>query len=197
MDNAPLVRRTSAATFIPKRQNPVTPRVNLFFGLSVGILFLAVCVWGGFVFYKVTLEKKSESIKSSLSSISQELENETLLNDLRILDTRLKGAEALLDRHITIKPLFSFIENITLTSSVRFADFDLSNFEQKREIEMSGVARDFQSVGYQAKLFSEDPLIESVEFKHFSIDEETGDVKFVIVFMVDPNLISYKALFEE
>jgi hypothetical protein len=194
--DTPLIRRTTS-TFIPKRQALVTPRTSLFFGLSMGILFLAICAWGGLIFYTKTLTEKNNEIKGNLSAILKEIENETLLNDLRILDTRLKGVEVLLNNHTTIKPLFSFIENITLTSSVRFADFDFSNFELKREIEMSGTARDFESVAYQSKLFLEDPLIKSVDFKTFSVDEKTGDVKFTVVFMVDPALLSYKTAIEE
>ena len=194
MDNTPLVQKTST-TFIPKnKQTPARRKkyYNIFFGFSIFALFGVLSLWGGLFIYNRILVTEKSQVDNQLKTITSNIVSEELIKDFQILDLRLTTAEKLLNQHVNLAPFISLLEDQTLTNSVRFANIDFSHADGTFSVSMSGVARNFESLGYQKKVFTDEPSFTNIVFDGFSINEETGNIDFNTTFDVLHDLLSYK-----
>lgn len=195
MENTPLVQKTPTA-FIPKnKKTPARKRkyYNIFFGFSVTVLFCVLGVWGALFIYNRTLVAEKSQIESELKTVTEDIVSEELVQDFQELELRLTMAEKLLNGHVNAAPLISKLEDLTLSNNIQFDGLNFTATEAEfYSISMSGTARNFESLGHQERLFNEEPAFTDVVFNQFSIDEETGFVKFGLAMNVSRELISYK-----
>tara|TARA_Y100000310_G_scaffold334874_1_gene415595 strand:- start:2976 stop:3626 length:651 start_codon:yes stop_codon:yes gene_type:complete len=196
MDYTPIVQRKSqSAAFIPKK--PVVSKrrsryYNIFYVISLIVLFAVLAAWGGMFAYNKALLGEKVKLGEELQQKASNVVDLELINDVRQLEQRLINARVLLDGHTITTPLFDFLEDITLSNGVVFNNVDYLYENGVMTVNLSGSAKNFSSLGYQQKLFEEAPEIITSDFSSFSIDEEDGSISFSLNFLLDSSLISYQ-----
>ena len=151
-------------SFIPKKPVTMTGQsqpssMSLLLVVSI-IIFLISLGLAGYVFLqknlllqKLTTDQNTiETNKSGLTSDSITIESLVELN------SRINVAKDLLNKHIAVSPIFDFLQQGTL-KSVRFKNFNFSSADvneagiSRISIQMSGVAKDWETVASQADEF--------------------------------------------
>ena len=138
--------------------------------------------------YTSYLNKQILSLKGDIELAKESLEPATL-ETFKTLDNRLRMATDLLDRHITVAPLFETLERLTV-QGVRYTTFGFRNSDGQIEIQMNGEARELALVALQARAFGEESRIVNPIFSNLTL-EPTGKTSFDVSFTLDPSLISY------
>jgi hypothetical protein len=113
------------------------------------------------------------------------------LNDLKRLDTKLKNGGAVLASHITLVPLFNLLGQLT-AQNIQYTKFQ---FSKDNSFELSGIAKSYDDIAYQQKVFAGDQgskSISSFAFSDFDLDPK-GNVIFKLVMTVDKKLLAYQA----
>jgi len=111
------------------------------------------------------------------------------LNDLKRLDTKLKNGGAVLASHITLRPFFAILAQLTV-QNIQYTKFQ---FGKDRNFELSGVAKSYDDIAYQQKVFAGDQgkkYINSFTFSDFDLDPK-GNVIFKLAMTVDQKLLTY------
>ena|SRR3989344_2245290 len=192
-------------SFIPKkpivtaRPLDIRPRTSIFFVLSVFIFILFLASVGGVFLYKGYLNKNIEKMSKALDEAQKKLDPKRV-EELVRLNTKIESSKALLSAHVTITPVFDFLEKIT-TQSVRFKNFSYlptaTPTGEKILIGMDGEARGFAALAYQSDVMNDsggklrNPMFSSVNL------DESGNVSFKFVAEIDPLLVSYKEKFRD
>ena len=187
-------------SFIPKKpivkEREVSSRpVSIFLIISLFVLFAVLLATGGFYFYKGIITKNIADMKNTLTLAKNRFEP-TKINELQILDKRLRAASEILSNHINITPVFNVLEQLTL-KTVRYTKFSYSVGADKNttiNVKMSGVAVGYRSVALQSDLFTTKDIgknfIDPV-FSNLTLDN-SGNVLFDLEFSVDPSFVNYK-----
>lgn len=179
-------------SFIPKK--PVTDSgtnqssgISLLLLVSIIIFFISVGL-AGYVFLQKNLLQQNikkdqlaiEQNKSGLVSDSITIENLVQLN------SRIKIAKELLDKHVAISPIFDFLQQRTL-KSVRFKNFNFSSTgkdeigQAKISVQMAGQAMDWETIASQADEFGKPEwkkIINEPKISNLSLNAD-GSVSFV------------------
>ncbi len=112
-------------SFIPKkpmieeRVRPVRP-VGFLTVISAFILFAVLILSGGLYFYKLSMAKQIVQMESDLNLARNRFEP-SKINQLEVLDRRLKASSEILANHLAISPIFKALQDITKISSIRFS----------------------------------------------------------------------------
>ena len=112
------------------------------------------------------------------------------LNDLKRLDTKLKNGGAVLASHITLEPFFALLSQLT-AQNIQYTKFQ---FSKDNSFELSGIAKSYDDIAYQQKVFAGDQrskYISSFAFSDFDLDTK-GNVIFKLVMTVDKKLLAYQ-----
>ena len=112
------------------------------------------------------------------------------LNDLKRLDTKLKNGGAVLASHITLEPFLAVLGQLT-AQNIQYTKFQ---FDKNTNFELSGVAKSYDDIAYQQKVFANDQkakYISSFAFSDFDLDLK-GNVIFKLVMTVDEKLLAYQ-----
>jgi len=191
----------TTSSFIPKQETPASYRrkassEGIFFIVAILILIVAISSWGGLMFYEYKLsDDKAEKDTLLVQKGSEVFEIEKdLISDLQKLDTQLTSVGALLLRHTTLTPLFVFLEDNTLTTSVRFSSMSYSLENDGAHINLSGEAKDYSSLAYQEDVFEKNPLVRNWVFGDYNL-ADNGNVNFSLGLILDPAVISYVNVF--
>ncbi len=115
----------------------------------------------------------------------------TKLDDFKRLDTKLKNGGTVLANHITLKPLFGILGQLTV-QNIQYTKFQ---FGKDTSVELSGVAKSYDDIAYQQKVFADEQsrkYFSSFAFSDFDLDSN-GNVIFKLVLTVDSKLLSYQA----
>ena len=188
-------------SFIPKKpivkETAVASRpVGILFIISLFVFFTVLIGTGGLYFYKVTLNKTVTTKQADLVLAQNRFEPKKIAR-LQVLDKRLAAANEILSKHITITPVFTALQDLTM-KTVRYTKFsyDLGTGKNTTiiNIKLSGVAIGYQDLALQANLFATKDigknLIDPV-FSNLSLDLN-GNVLFDLEFSVDPSFVNYK-----
>ncbi len=183
-------------SFIPKKpivqEEVSTSKKPMSFLTVFGIIvFLTmVATYGGLFLYQTTLAQKIESSKQDLQKAGERFEI-AKINELQNLNKRLNAANKILEKHITISPIFEILQNITM-KSVRYNKFTYS-ISDKNEIivSLSGEAEGYRSIALQSDLFSQEKNLIQPVFSNLTLNDK-GAVLFDLEFKVDPILVNYK-----
>ncbi len=191
-------------SFIPKK--PVTmagqsqsSSMSLLLITSI-IIFLISLGLAGFVFLqkKILIQKLTtdqttiETNKNGLTSDSITIESLVELN------SRINVAKDLLNKHVAVSPVFNFLQQGTL-KSVRFKNFNFSSAEkdeagvERVSIQMSGVAKDWETVASQADEFGKaewKKIISEPKVSNLSLNAD-GSVSFLFSSYVSPEFLIY------
>ncbi|GMQ95250.1 MAG: hypothetical protein BMS9Abin13_363 [Patescibacteria group bacterium] len=203
--------KDTSVSFIPKKSlakqagRRKRPR-SLWLFLSSLIFFLTVASYGGLYFYNVTLEEVLTEKNDKLESIKKELDPTNVIESAMALQTKIDTARRLLDDHISLLPLFDFLERNTL-KSVKFDSFSFSRKEAtdapasgavnsapdelEITISMKGRAVSYASLAFQSDVFAEAKRY----IKSFSISnlkpDASGDIVFDFNAVLNPSFLLY------
>ncbi|MBX4195668.1 hypothetical protein KW796_01775 [Candidatus Parcubacteria bacterium] len=157
--------------------------------LAVFIFTFAVLLSLGVFGYELYLNQNIKKMGVDLNSAHATLEPETITKISR-LDSRIVSTGKLLDRHIVLSPLFTYLENSTL-KTVRFNEFQYKATDKGLELSMRGQARGYAAVALQSEIFNKSPYFKQPIFADLDLDDK-GNVTFSFKAYVDPTLVSYK-----
>jgi hypothetical protein len=194
-------------SFIPKK--PIAPAsparssrgggIGLFTLISV-IIFLISLGLGGYVYLeknylinKITADQATiEDQKGGL------VDDATTIESLIELNSRIKVAQELLDKHISVSPIFNFLQQTTL-KSVRFKNFTFTSAGKdatgasRVSVLMSGVARDWETVASQADEFGKveyRKVITEPKISNLTLNAD-GSITFSFSAYVTPSFLVY------
>jgi hypothetical protein len=184
-------------SFIPKkpivneRASSSRP-VGVFLIASLFILFTILLVTGGLYFYKGVITKSLADMENTLTLAKNRFEP-SKITELQVLDKRLKASSEVLSNHITITPIFTALETLTM-KSVRYTKFSYdigSDPKANIDVKMSGTATGYRSVALQSDLFAQNKSIIDPVFSNLTLDN-SGNVLFDLEFSVNPAFVNYK-----
>ncbi len=187
-------------SFIPKKplaeERVKRPRqVSLFSFLSVLILIFAILATGGIFGYRHVLQAKEATIDAGLDQLSSELDSiKSQINEMSRLDKRIKSADAILDGHIAVSPIFQFLQEHTL-KTIAFTKFNyLMSPNGDVHIEMSGRSKTYEAIGAQAEEFSpeKNAYIKNLIFSNMNLEETKSTITFDMSFDLDRSFLSYR-----
>ncbi len=189
-------------SFIPRKpiveERVVVARsVSLFLAVSVFALFAVLIASGGLYFYRSLIVKNLAQMENDLNLAKNRFEP-SRINELQILDKRLRASSAILSSHRTLTPIFEALEAVTM-KTVRFTKFEYSEAEEPGArilVKMSGIAVGYRSVALQSDLFTKNKYFINPIFSNLALDN-SGNVLFDLSFYVDPVFVNYKNMLLE
>jgi len=182
------------SSFIPKKPIMTAPRtyrapLNIFSIISISLFVLAILGSGGVFLYQNYLNNQIAAASSSLHTEQDEFDQSTI-EQLARLDSRLTVAQSLLQKHVALSNFFSALEDVTLPTA-RFSDFAFSVGAQNAlTVSMNGEAESFTSVALQSDALIGDTYFKNVMVSNFSV-EQSGAVSFTVTMTLDPSLVAY------
>jgi hypothetical protein len=184
--------RTSFIPKAPMANRPGARKEGMGFltFLASAVLLVSLIGWGAAFAYKSLIEKDINDLEGYLAKANESFDP-SLLRVFENLDRRIRGAEAILDRHTVITPFFELLDSVTL-KSVRFNYFSLVNEGSAVAVKMSGQALEFSSIALQALEFNKDSRIINPIFSNLGVEDDQGRVSFDVSFNIDPEMILYK-----
>jgi hypothetical protein len=190
-------------SFIPKQaivQSPVETKrpISLISTICFIILLLSVLLAGGTYGYEKLLAAEiarpcpdpSQTVsqgcglKASLDKERKALD-EGLLTEFKRLAAKLNLASVLIEKHLTVLPVFDLLSKITL-ETVRYTSVDYNN----GTLNIVGTARSYEDIAVQSHVFDEERLIKSFIFSDLNLDGQ-GNVIFKLVVNLDPRVLKY------
>ena len=187
-------------SFIPKK--PMIPEsvtvarpVSILLIISLFILFTVLIATGGLYLYKGSINKSIITMQDSLQKAQARFEP-SAISKLQVLDKRLDASSQILGNHLSITPIFSALEALTM-KSVRYTNFSYDLGTDKNptvNVKMSGIAIGYRSVALQSDLFAQNKNIIDPVFSNLTLDN-SGNVIFDLEFSVDPAFVNYKQNF--
>lgn len=189
------------SSFIPKKPiSGQSPRkqgggpVGLLFLLTLIAFLVVFALTAGVFLYQQFLVRSIERKGVELEEARAAFEP-ALIQELTRLDTRIKTADILLDRHIALSRMFTFLENNTI-QDVRFTSFRFALFSDgQANLILDGVAKSFNAVALQSDIFGKSRFIENPIFEGLNVNEKK-DVTFTIKALINPDLLSYRSIAE-
>jgi hypothetical protein len=197
MNPSPFFKQQS--TFIPQQVPQNTQRglyLNVFFIIGNVALIGMILVWAGLFGYRFYLEKSVNDLQDKLTASSEKAlsdSNVQKIAEFRALEGRLTTGGKLLNSHLTLEPVFDFMEEMTLSKSVRYNSFKYELAEGNSfKITTFGSASSFSLLSYQESVLKENPKISDVKLTNFILDEKTGNVTFELNFNFMPEVLLFK-----
>lgn len=182
-------------SFIPKKSldSSSTQRGSAFGSLMllIGIFIFTVSLLaaGGAFAYQGFLTKSIVDADASLQK-AQEAFDLSTIQDLIRIDSRIKNARVLLQKHTAPSAVFAFLSDQTL-QTVQFDSFEYTlQDDGSAAISLSGRGNSFASVALQSDQFGANKLLKDVVFSGIKV-EAGNTVTFTVVATVDPALINY------
>jgi hypothetical protein len=181
-------------SFIPKK--PIieqrveeTRPIGIFTIISIFILFTILLVSGGLYFYRSIKVKNIAQMQADLNLAKNRFEP-SKITELQVLDKRLKASTEILNKHITVTPIFKALQDITM-KTVRYTNFNYSIDGNKVKVSMSGIAVGYRSIALQSDLFTKNKNLIDPVFSNLALDDK-GNVTFSLDFFLDMNFVDYK-----
>jgi hypothetical protein len=191
-------------SFIPKKpmmqqDARVGSSVSIFLVISI-IIFLISLAIGGWVFWqkKVLVEnikKEQQIINENKEGL---LRDSVTVESIVELNSRIEVSKRLLNKHVTIYPIFDFLKKVTLRN-VRFTNFSFSGSSKDSSgqsrigVSMSGQARNWKTIASQADEFGRaewKDIIKEPKISGLGLNQD-GSVSFVFSAFISPDFISY------
>lgn len=147
------------------------------------ILFLVGIIWFGLLFYKNSIDKKIESTKQEIESLSVQ-ENKEIQTKIIDLEKNLKNVKNLLSQHIYSSKLLALLEKLTLLQ-VRWTDFNLKI--ESGLLSLKGQANNYSTLAKQILIFTQEPSFKEIKTSGISLGQ-LGGVKFNMEINLNPEI---------
>lgn len=188
-------------SFIPKK--PVVKErvessrpVGILLVASIIVLITVLLATGGIYFAKESLVKAIKSKQETLDKARNRFEYSKIA-ELQLLDKRLRASTDILNKHISVVPIFSALEKVTM-KTVRYTKFSYAlsaDKSNKIDVKMSGIAIGYKEIALQSDLFTTNDIVNKnfidPVFSNLTLDV-SGNVLFDLAFSVDPSFLNYK-----
>lgn len=166
--------------------------------VSIIIFVAALSVYGGGLFYRAMLNRSIANINTDLQSVQKKFENnDSLMKEMIRFNSKLDNMNILLDNHVTLRNLFAFLEESTMTN-LRFNEFGYTMKDREIDLKLGGEATSYGTIALQAKEFVESKKIGEKSFTNIIFSDFnpglTGNVVFKATAKIVPSLIYYKNL---
>jgi hypothetical protein len=164
---------------------------ELLFLVAVVLVIASIALAAGTYIYLKYLESESTQKQAQIQQ-AQAAFDPALIQQLTRLDHRMISADTILGSHIAPSAFFAALDSTTLTTiSFQNLTFDATN-PSNITLQMSGVARDVNSIALQADLFSKSGIITNPIFA--GIDQQADGVHFTVAASVNPAALNYQTL---
>lgn len=189
--------RDLQTSFIPKKplvEERVmrTRKVSIFNFLATLIFFASLVSAGGMYFYKANLTQSITKMKADLDRAKDAFEP-GVIEDLETLDRRLNATISILDEHIAVSPIFTLIEESTL-STVQFTKFDYempSDATGDVKVTLTGIAPGYEAIALQNDAYASEKSIKNPKFTNLELDQR-GRITFDVEFYVERGELAYE-----
>lgn len=189
---------TSKISFIPK--NPLAHDdtfvvrrrpTSLISVLAVIVFFGSVSAYVFFTFYGNTLDKKMRGLTTQIQELQKSFDQPEI-KEARVFNARAKLVHDLLDQHIAVTPLFSFLsENTTENIFYTKINFKRSSDSRPLFVELTGEAPSYASLAYQVDVLRQ----KSNDLSYFEVEDISltgrGSVGFVFKLAFSQEYLSY------
>lgn len=178
------------ANLLSSRQSSVFTRfqagfgASLFFFLSIAVFAVVITGIGGLLVLNRAREQQRDEFIAQ-NKIKEESVRPELLQQISLLDRRLKGIRTLMGEHLFASNVFRVIEQDT-HPKVRFLNFTFAADGLK--LDMTGEAASYRALARQISIFERDAQIERTEFGGLSATGE-GLVGFKLSLTFKPGLL--------
>ena len=180
-------------SFIPKKnykkEKSKGQYNNLLLIFSVVIFVGTLIVSSGVFFYKSFLEKEIAN-KSVILEREKGNFDLSLIQKLARFDKRIEVTKQILEEHITLIPLFDFLEENTL-KEVMFENFNFEIIKGKQYLRLDGKANSYAAVAVQSDVLAKNKDIIDPVFSELGINSD-GDVIFAVDMELNNELALYK-----
>lgn len=174
--------------------------------MIIGVIVFVVSLGGVAATFLIKdyLNKQQASLSVALTQNENRL-NPTLIEDLKKANTKIDLANELLKNHVAVSEAFKIIAALT-AEKISFSSFEFSSSNTSPEgtptenttyrIKMKGIADSFNSVAWQAKVFSEskkygtNKVLKNPVLSDLVVDQG-GDVSFLFSADIALDDISY------
>jgi len=192
-------------SFIPKKpmvqEKKISSGINLFLLISLIIFFITSGLAGYVYFEKQRLVKKIDGEKTTIAKNKNSLTKDSLsIESFVELNTRIEVSKELLSKHITVVPIFSFLQDRVL-KNVRFNSFVFSYSDKADtsgknsvKVDVSGKALNWRTMAAQVDEFSKTQwksIIKESKISNLSLSSD-GSVAFLYTAYLNPDFIVYK-----
>ena len=180
-------------SFVPKQpvrtvRRPQSGGFNILGIGSLAILGIVIALAGAVFGYNLYLEQQKKVKAAEVESVRTAADN-ALIEELTRLSKRLVVGKEILSNHITPSSVFAFLERDTV-AGVGFEEFSLDiSPNGEGQLSIKGVAKDFNSLAFQSKVFSKNIFLRNQLFSDISVSEETGEVNFVFDALVSKEFL--------
>ena len=178
-------------SFIPKASLTAASRggMGLFFLLALIIFVISLVSAGAAFGYRQILNNTISGKDTDLRRAEGAFDAGTI-QDLLRMDSRLKQARGLLQKHVAPSAILYFLSTITL-ERVQLNSFDMTlNKDGGASISVSGTADSFSSVALQSDQFGSTKVLKDVIVSGVSVSE-IGKVTFSVNATLDSSLLLY------
>ena len=189
-------------SFIPKKPVTTTGQrssggMSLLLLISILIFLVSLGSVAYVILFKQAYIKNIEEEQQTIETNKSGLVSDSLtIESLVELDSRINVANKLLSNHIAVSPIFNFLQQATL-KSVRFKNFSFTSVNKdstkKVSIQMSGQAKDWETVASQADEFGKTEwkkIIDEPKISNLSLNSD-GSISFIFSAYINPDYLIY------
>ena len=164
------------------------PRSVLGFLALITFLFSASS-YAGLYFYQDFLLKNIEKKTSEIQLAKQKLNDSSEIVKAKVFQIRANLARELLDKHIVVLPLFTFLKENTI-KNIFYGKFDFSHEGGDLKLLVSGEAPTYASLAYQADIFGKNKNLLSFSVGDVKLTE-FGSVSFTFTMVFAREYLSF------
>lgn len=169
--------------FLQQGQKPVikvrlTKSVPVLLYLSIFLFFVALASYSGILLLNRAQERATQTLLVQIQQKEEELRPE-IIDQIFLLEARLKNMRTLLENHKFVTRLFTLIQENTLPF-VRFSTFSYQSAVNK--VDMSGETTGYALLAKQIGILERHPDVERVEFGGLSRNEKFLNFRIGITF---------------
>ncbi|PIP58393.1 MAG: hypothetical protein COX02_00510 [Candidatus Vogelbacteria bacterium CG22_combo_CG10-13_8_21_14_all_37_9] len=186
-------------TFSPTVLAPRRSETNNFFGvISFALLALSlIALAGAFAInYWIYSDIYSPCGESGRCGLQESLKHDreslgfSNLERAKRIEVKTTRGQALIDSHVNVVAIFKQVLNPLTIDNVGYTNF---KFDQKG-LTISGVAKSYQDVAYQAKVFAGDQAKDKIStYNFYDLDlDQLGNVIFKLDLSIDPIVINFQ-----
>ena len=160
--------------------------------LAIVMFTASVGSYGGFYFYEGTLSSDVAKTAESIASAQREFLQSPVINEAKVFKARADLARELINQHIVISPVFSFLSGSTL-GSILYDSFAFKRDKGNWALSLTGESPSYASLAYQADVLRKKS--KDGEFVNFSMSNialtKSGTVTFALSVNFAPNQLLY------
>ncbi len=166
---------------------------NIAFAVSFLMILSAILFFAGLYASNYYALKEIDVLNSQVKTADEEIKKEVSDNKFLIAEVKAKKNNLLLAKHTYFTKALDLIRN-SLIADVYLNKLSIATAEAEEKLvvfELNGVAKNYQSIVSQARIFENLPSIESVNVTNVSVDDK-GYEEFDVVLKFKEEILFYE-----